>query len=413
MATFTCTACALTFEDVDAHKAHYRLDWHRYNLRRKVAGLGPVDRREFEQRLAAALGTSAPKPDFHGQCKSCRKSFRSEALFNQHMESKKHKDMVKKVEKRSSQNQAHPGEAVLSVPYGSRDAGGGASMPDSTAGVQQQQERLGVGNEASTADGIASSPKVHPISGLGAGEGKGEADEVPGVKGDGEGGGEEQPPVTGEHICLFCNAESEDFEGNCHHMLHAHGFFIPDVEYLVNARGLVGYVEEKIKLGHICIYCNGRGKGFHSYRSVQQARKWAKIDHMLDRSHCKLLYEEGEDLHEYRVFYDFSPSYQDAEKEGLIRRKIREGEGEDTSRVRDGDGAEGGSGQEEGDEEDLYEVAKTIEVSDLGELVLLDGRTVGNRSLKRYYQQRVPVPDQREAVQAQLKEQNHRLLTMY
>ncbi|CAM9160679.1 unnamed protein product, partial [Laminaria digitata] len=51
---FTCTACAVSFSDSDAHKLHYKLDWHRYNLKRKVAGLGPVDQHDFDRRLAAA-----------------------------------------------------------------------------------------------------------------------------------------------------------------------------------------------------------------------------------------------------------------------------------------------------------------------------------------------------------------------
>lgn len=47
-------------------------------------------------------------------------------------------------------------------------------------------------------------------------------------------------------------------------------FFLPDVEYLTDPEGLVGYLEEKVKLGHICLYCNGKGKTFHSYRALQQ-----------------------------------------------------------------------------------------------------------------------------------------------
>lgn len=47
-------------------------------------------------------------------------------------------------------------------------------------------------------------------------------------------------------------------------------FFIPDVEYLKDPEGLVGYVEEKVKLGNICLYCNGKGKAFHTYRALQQ-----------------------------------------------------------------------------------------------------------------------------------------------
>lgn len=39
----------------------------------------------------------------------------------------------------------------------------------------------------------------------------------------------------------------------------------------------MGYLEEKVKLGHICLYCNGKGKTFHSYRALQQVcAHWLK-----------------------------------------------------------------------------------------------------------------------------------------
>lgn len=42
------------------------------------------------------------------------------------------------------------------------------------------------------------------------------------------------------------------------------------MEYLKDPQGLVAYVEAKVKLGHVCLYCNGKGKTFHTYRALQQ-----------------------------------------------------------------------------------------------------------------------------------------------
>lgn len=47
MATL-CLSCACSLESGDAVKEHYRTEWHRYNLRRKVAGLKPLPRSLFE-----------------------------------------------------------------------------------------------------------------------------------------------------------------------------------------------------------------------------------------------------------------------------------------------------------------------------------------------------------------------------
>jgi len=46
----------------------------------------------------------------------------------------------------------------------------------------------------------------------------------------------------------------------------------------------------------VCLWCNEKGKSFHSTKSVQQ--------HMVDKGHCKLLHE-GDVLLEYTDFYDY------------------------------------------------------------------------------------------------------------
>lgn len=113
---------------------------------------------------------------------------------------------------------------------------------------------------------------------------------------------------------------------------------------------------------------------------------------MIDRSHCKLLYEEGEDLHEYEAFYDFSSTYTEGEKRGLVER----------------------CAEEAGDtDEESVELSRKMTVNDLGELVLLDGRTVGNRQWNRYYRQRLKTPDESEFALAQRRATRLRLGALY
>lgn len=51
----TCpTAPGATFASVEEYKEHYKTEWHRYNLRRKIAGLEMATLEQFEERLAAA-----------------------------------------------------------------------------------------------------------------------------------------------------------------------------------------------------------------------------------------------------------------------------------------------------------------------------------------------------------------------
>jgi hypothetical protein len=148
-------------------------------------------------------------------------------------------------------------------------------------------------------------------------------------------------------------------------------FFVPDREYLEDLDGLLIYLSEKVKLGHVCIYCQKR---FSSGRACQA--------HMLSTSHCKVLYEEDVDLDEFEDFYDFSSQYEN-------------------------EPALAGEGGDEGDQGAL--VARTLEVNHLGELVLLDGRNVGTRAYARYYRQRYAPVDMRESTMARRREELHRL----
>jgi len=153
----------------------------------------------------------------------------------------------------------------------------------------------------------------------------------------------EEKIKTGNHLknneCLFCRHTSEDLLSNLKHMEEGHGFFIPDREYLENLPGLITFLAQKVSIGYICLYCNNTGKLFHSLGAVR--------NHMQEKSHCKLAYEE-EDQEEYLPYYDFSKQ----------------------------------------EETQLQLASEAPRVSENGyEMVLKDGKRVGHRSLAIYYKQ--------------------------
>lgn len=81
----------------------------------------------------------------------------------------------------------------------------------------------------------------------------------------------EKDPVERPHPlleCLFCGRTSDDVESNMQHMRISHGFFLPDPEYLKDTEGLIMYLSNKI-YDHICLYCNGRGKQYRSVEAVR------------------------------------------------------------------------------------------------------------------------------------------------
>ncbi|KAL7326290.1 zinc finger protein reh1, variant 2 [Mucor circinelloides] len=104
-------------------------------------------------------------------------------------------------------------------------------------------------------------------------------------------------PVDALTDCLFCNQSNQDISTNLKHMSKAHGFFLPDIEYLKDSEGLIKYLSNKIQQEKLCLYCNGRGKEWHSAAAARA--------HMLDRGHCKMAYDESEDPEQLLKFYDF------------------------------------------------------------------------------------------------------------
>lgn len=69
--------------------------------------------------------------------------------------------------------------------------------------------------------------------------------------------------------CLFCHHTSDHLDANICHMVQQHGFFIPDIEYLMDISGLISYLFGKVVHDHICLYCNNRGKKWRSLEAVR------------------------------------------------------------------------------------------------------------------------------------------------
>ena len=113
---YTCITCHVAFYNSELQRAHYKTDWHRYNLKRKVADLGPITADEFAKKVEAIQQQqkrSEKSIDVNNQttltCKDCSKVFTSENGILNHMKSKRHietiaKNVNRQVNKREKMN---------------------------------------------------------------------------------------------------------------------------------------------------------------------------------------------------------------------------------------------------------------------------------------------------------------------
>lgn len=101
---FLCSTSGEVYTDREQLKAHFQSDFHRYNLKRKVAGLPPVTREWFEARKAQlssaqAAGAVGSIPAGATQVwfdPLTRKTFRTEQTYQAHVRSNKYQELVRK-----------------------------------------------------------------------------------------------------------------------------------------------------------------------------------------------------------------------------------------------------------------------------------------------------------------------------
>ncbi|KAI0256208.1 C2H2 type zinc-finger-domain-containing protein [Lactifluus subvellereus] len=386
---FTCLSCSIAFLTAEEQRDHYRSDHHRYNMKRRVASLPPVSVAIFNQKVLERKQETAVAPSLKGStCEICNKTYTTENAYQSHVLSKKHREN----EVRALSRVEHPRSVRPTAAKAPHLEDQTPRLPPATA-EEASQTRSASGQP--DADGSEDESDLTLDEKIAAARAR----------------------LSSAH-CLFCAHVSSSLDDNLAHMSGKHSFFIPDAEYLVDQTGLILYLGEKVAVGYICIYCNGRGREFHTLDAVRK--------HMVDKSHCKIAYDTENDMLEISDYYDFSSSYPDAEERRRRKEEKRRAKREKNAATaaaaatitttleaagewEDVDDDSGGEvdevvdeppsssterQQDEDDDDDdsssatdsLPENQITIGDSHL-ELVLPSGSRIGHRTMRRYYAQ--------------------------
>lgn len=62
----TCSFCRAEFSDVSKQREHYKLDWHRYNLKQNLLGKQPLTEEQFDEKtedVSSISGSDSEKED--------------------------------------------------------------------------------------------------------------------------------------------------------------------------------------------------------------------------------------------------------------------------------------------------------------------------------------------------------------
>uniref|UniRef100_H2YTM8 C2H2-type domain-containing protein n=1 Tax=Ciona savignyi TaxID=51511 RepID=H2YTM8_CIOSA len=384
----TCITCHVAFADANLQRMHYKCDWHRYNLKRKVVALPPITRESFNEKVAAQkaqIASTKSKENIVGfSCKVCQRKFNSFNSYENHLKSKKHQEAEGKemeiVRKKLQQedktedkgyfNSDEESDKQIVLDKAISVARSNLQQPNiiSTDApkptkkfnrddnprlrwyrkqVRAMEEKERNKEEEERSDG--SEEEWEDISDDDVTIGESSDDEISSQSESTCTDASSLVGMIGSKECLFCCRKSSNVERNVAHMSRIHGFFIPELQYLTDLEGLLSYLGEKVGVGNVCLWCNEHGHAFYSLKAVQA--------HMKDKGHMKML-SHGDASLEYADFYNFSASYPDLDSDN---------EDEELPPV----------DVDDGDDED-------------SELVLPSGARIGHRSLMRYYRQNFP-----------------------
>lgn len=72
-AMFTCISCRIAFDTAEEQRSHFGTDWHRYNMKRRVANLPPVSATSFNEKVIERREQNAVRPDPRDMaCSACK-----------------------------------------------------------------------------------------------------------------------------------------------------------------------------------------------------------------------------------------------------------------------------------------------------------------------------------------------------
>ncbi|KAI9053816.1 hypothetical protein LZ554_002764 [Drepanopeziza brunnea f. sp. 'monogermtubi'] len=240
---YGCQTCLVHFSSKEEQRAHMKGNWHIYNLKRRITSLPPISPSLFST-LNDARNEDAEKENQHPH-----------ELFQQIC-------------------------TACQQTYTSRKA---------------WQSHLKSRNHVLTVEGVDSELIVPRDT---ASEVTFDTAELLDVLDDVE--------AFDASKCLFCATVSPSLDANIGHMSHAHSFFIPNPEALIDVESFLEYLSRIISDFHECLYCGS-----------ERANRVAVQDHMRAKGHCRL--EMEEDVLELREFYELyvdSDEEEEEEEEG-------------------------------------------------------------------------------------------------
>merc|ERR1711937_1053493 len=209
---FKCITCCVQFDNIEDYRAHFQSEWHCYNLKRKVAGLPPVTKIDFEERKAVAEQKQKDNTKIKGKKPKQEKKSK-----------KNHKNVNKDFEEPEITN-----EEVIEPKWKAGDN-------PRYRWLCERARAMGLDEEDDEWEDLSDNEEIDEgIEGINTAECI-----IDGVN-------QREIPLN---ECFFSGHISESIDANVRYMETNYGFFIPSMENLSDKEGLLKYIARKIGVG--------------------------------------------------------------------------------------------------------------------------------------------------------------------
>lgn len=371
-ASFTCNTCGVKFINAELQRQHMKTEWHRYNLKRRVAGLPSITAGVFAEKILTLkhLAKNENEDEYGFYVATRKKKTNGE------------RQLTKKFLK-SQKNRGRTEEVKLTID-GGREASPAASLTSDFSEFSlgdsdfHEVESIVTGSEINYTE---ESDFTDLEGELLSEEEEDDEEDAEEEANDSDGSSEavESIPIT---HCFYCGLNNREIENNIKHMFNKHGLYIPERSYLVDPSGLLEYLSEVISLDYECLVCGFEGKNLESVRQ-----------HIASKGHCRIPYETKEEKLAISQFYDFSvedePKTQAKES---TKKHVEFSDEAPSTIVVEYENQPGDNERGTGDNgiNDNYELVY-IDQSGV-ELTTPAGYRIGHRSMQRYYRQNLRSP---------------------
>ncbi|KAF3985071.1 hypothetical protein FT663_04740 [Candidozyma haemuli var. vulneris] len=191
-----------------------KTDWHRYNLKRRVTQLPPVDEETFQSKSKTIESGSSSSSPAHDTEKSEQRKLKQDRKVKRERLRQQRESLLKGVD--DVPNKPEPNQS--------------AGEDDANKIIEEKiKQRVDI------------------------------------------------KPTTCLFCQNKKHSTFNTVEENVSHMTKVHGLFIPEKKYLVDVEGLISYLGEKLGLGNVCLSCSYQGKNLEAVREHMHSKRHIRI----------------------------------------------------------------------------------------------------------------------------------------